>query len=261
MNTKSYLGVLEKMKRAEKHINEFYEAAEIFGKSCPNSVATKTDDKTGNIAYYITEVPIIPPHLIVILGDVLQNLRSALDHLAYGLVTANKGTPTRQTGFPIFDSAATYEKGSPAKVKRMRQEAIDAINLMHPYKGGNNKLWELHELNIRDKHRLLLALAFVNDARTKTPSEIEASRIGNEGGVPVFPIGRWMFTSYMRGKPIEIGDVLLTVPPSEAKENMSFSLGIAMNEIGVLKGTPIGLYLPQLTAFVQFTITSLLDYL
>src|SRR5438132_5583994 len=41
-----------------------------------------------------------------------------------------------------------------------RQDATSgaAIDALRPYKGGNDVLWQLHELNNVDKHRLILTV-------------------------------------------------------------------------------------------------------
>ena len=40
----------------------------------------------------------------------------------------------------------------------MTQQAVAAIDALKPYKGGNDVLWQLHELNNVDKHRLILTV-------------------------------------------------------------------------------------------------------
>jgi hypothetical protein len=62
--------------------------------------------------FQIREPP--PPRLGVLLGDVLHNLRSALDHLMWQVTVLDGGTPNRSTQFPIirkskaaFDDAAS----------------------------------------------------------------------------------------------------------------------------------------------------------
>jgi hypothetical protein len=41
----------------------------------------------------------------------------------------------------------------------MRADAIAAIDAAKPYKGGNEPLWRIHELNNIDKHRSLFSVA------------------------------------------------------------------------------------------------------
>lgn len=55
----------------------------------------------------MTESP--PIMLSVLVGEVVHQLRSALDHLAYALVQAAGNCPTRFTAFPVL--AARPAKG------------------------------------------------------------------------------------------------------------------------------------------------------
>ena len=47
----------------------------------------------------------------VLIGEILHNLRSALDHLIWQLVILETGAPptTTKTAFPIFETAAGYK--------------------------------------------------------------------------------------------------------------------------------------------------------
>ena len=97
-----------------------------------------------------------------ILGDVLHNFRSSLDHLAYALTVAEQGAPLspeleRQTEFPIFSTKDGFDKfGSPA-IRGMSQQAQSTIEELQPYQRGADwaldPLWLLHELSNIDKHR------------------------------------------------------------------------------------------------------------
>lgn len=106
--------------------------------------------------------PVLPLSLsfeaVAMAGDVVQNLRSALDHLAYQLVLINGKKPTRDTAFPIHEDVAAYERNKARKVKGMRPGAIKAIDRIKPYGGGDSFLWKLHELNNIDKHRTLFTV-------------------------------------------------------------------------------------------------------
>jgi hypothetical protein len=63
------------------------------------------------------------------------------------------------TGFPIAENEATYRKlVKGGKIDGMRESAIKRINAFAPYKGGNDALWRIHELDNADKHRLLLTV-------------------------------------------------------------------------------------------------------
>lgn len=96
---------------------------------------------------------------ICMAGDTVQNLRSALDHLANQLVwVGSGGSPSRRVEFPIAKDSMTYEREKATKVKGMCPKAIKAIDDLKPYKDGNAALWKIHELNNIDKHRTLFTV-------------------------------------------------------------------------------------------------------
>jgi len=100
----------------------------------------------------------MPFNAIATAGYIIQNLRTALDHLAFQLVLAAGNRPTKDTCFPIAKSLDVYEKDKIRKTSGMRPEAIQAIDTLKPYAGGNHFLWGLHSLNNIDKHRVLLTV-------------------------------------------------------------------------------------------------------
>jgi hypothetical protein len=111
----------------------------------------------------------IPDRLPAILGDAVHNLRSALDHLAWALVEANGNTPNHRTQFPINYDLASFEEAVPRCLAGASDAAISAIKNLKPYKMGNNQpgnqlLYAVHELDIIDKHRLIVAVANVYTA-------------------------------------------------------------------------------------------------
>lgn len=65
----------------------------------------------------------------------------------------------RQIEFPIAETSEKYEAYKLKKMKRMLPEATEAIDRLKPYKGGNDALWRIHELDNIDKHRALFTLA------------------------------------------------------------------------------------------------------
>jgi hypothetical protein len=118
---------------------------------------------------YIKKVPTLPFHVVSTAGDIVHNLRAALDHLAYHLVAVGMecapvipltDIEMRQIEFPIAETPEKYEAEKTRKVKRMLPEAIDVIDGLKPYKGGNDSLWRIHELDNIDKHRTLFTLAY-----------------------------------------------------------------------------------------------------
>src|ERR1035437_3291653 len=86
---------------AKKRVDDFEAAVADFRRSNPHTIGREDNVETGQVRFYVQQVPAIPNELAFTLGDALHNLRSTLDHLAYALVVAAGGTPNRYTSFPI----------------------------------------------------------------------------------------------------------------------------------------------------------------
>ena len=95
------------------------------------------------------------------IGDALHNLRSALDILWHDIIRECGGTPSRYTRFPIRETADELEPAFKDMLKKKQIEIVVKNFLMSdikPYKAGNYSLWALEDLNVRDKHQLLIPL-------------------------------------------------------------------------------------------------------
>lgn len=259
-----YDQVSAKRERADKHIDELNVRIDQFKRDNPNAVRREIDPQTGDVSFYIGEVPEIPPDIPAIAGDAVHNLRAALDHLVWNMVEAAKKTPTDKTAFPIFDTAAKYKKMSPAKVEGVHKLAKQEIDRLHPYKRGNNLLWQLHRLDIVDKHHLLLALGQANFARTMTPSEKAkaiTARTPGQLGQPN-PQGLGVFVNLViPTAPLKAGSKLLTVPAAEAANDMGFFVDVAINERGIAENANLRLLLNFLRSEVSIVISNLAPFL
>jgi hypothetical protein len=111
----------------------------------------------------VVKIPRLPVDIFSGAGEVIHDLRSALDHLAYQL--AKVGTPSvepsRKVAFPIAKSAHSYEFIKPDRVAGMRPDAVAFIDALQPYKGGCNgdTLWRINELDNINKHKTHLTVA------------------------------------------------------------------------------------------------------
>ncbi len=145
-----------KVGRAERHLDELHQALRAFREKQPYEI--RIDDQTSPTQrlYRLHIREEVPIGLSLIVGDVIHNLRSALDHLVYQMVLSNHHGPRRSNAFPICDTRDEFDSGHAARLRGMTQDAVRAIKGLHPYKGGNDALWRIHKLDIEDKHRLLI---------------------------------------------------------------------------------------------------------
>ena len=203
-----------------------------FIESGPYLFDAKHDSKSGTVQYVVSEAREIPTAFPLISGDILFNLRSALDHLAYQLVIVSGNRPDRHTAFPIFETVEAYEAGSHRKIKLMSQPAQNAIRLTNPYKGGNDLLWRLNKLHAIDKHRLLVTVGMALMG-------IDAfAHFDRMGILPpeIVPLTRGFHWKPGIRKPLKVGDILFISPSDEVDKEMEFTAEIAFNEPGVCEG-------------------------
>lgn len=155
-----------KIERAKKCLSDLESKLSEFRNEHFYAVITENDPKIGETIQgrvggpYPKKYRILPFDALAIAGDLVHNLRCALDHLANQLVwVGSDSEPSRGVCFPIAKDAASYERDKAGKVKGMCPKAIKAIDALKPYKGGNNPLWRIRELDDIDKHRTLFTYA------------------------------------------------------------------------------------------------------
>jgi len=145
-----------KLERAKTHLAELKRLVESFYESPPWEILNRINPENENRReYYISNAKEMPNEILLVTGDILHNLQSALDHIAYGLCSGSTERKER-IYFPIADSKADYEKNKAAWTKGMSREAKAKLDELKPYRGGNDALWRLKKLNNIDKHRLLI---------------------------------------------------------------------------------------------------------
>jgi hypothetical protein len=131
------------------------------------------DPKRGEHVCSVVTVPVLNPAWTILVGEVVFQLRSALDHLAWQLVELDGGTPGEQTQFPIRDTPLDRKSNlMELKARTMPQikspQILDCLDKSQPYARSDgtikslgdahtNALWLVKVLNNIDKHRLLLA--------------------------------------------------------------------------------------------------------
>lgn len=95
-----------KIERAKQHKEELQKEIKSFFDSQPYKIDTKSDPQSKRLIYYLVKADVVPEKIALITGDVMQNLRSSLDHLAYMLFTVGPGNGTQghHIYFPIAES-------------------------------------------------------------------------------------------------------------------------------------------------------------
>jgi len=251
-------GIHLRIERTKHHFEELKVIVGEFQVSEPYTIGAKHHPDTRKLIYYVSGVAPMPPLVPVLVGEVLHGFRTSLDHMAYQLVVAAGGTPSKQSAFPVFKDAAEYKAQSPGKVKGMRKDMIDAINALELYKGGKgHQFWVLHELNNIDKHRLLLT---AGSAFRSMDLGYIASRALREAfpdkdfGPPISAF----FKPADRMCPLKAGDELyIGAPDEKPDENLKFAFDIALAEPQITESESLTETLHQLGQLVVATLAEL----
>lgn len=169
-----FQGPILKIKRAAKHINECNEMHKAWS---PTRVGLEligeSEDRKQWVYTTIVENPATLEYSLA-LGDAIHNLRSALDLLICD-VARLRGKAVSEVKFPFSaDRAALDVILDKAPFRRIGADVVTAIAAERPYKtNGNVLLRGLHDLDLADKHRLLLVahtgvqVEFTPTARTE----------------------------------------------------------------------------------------------
>lgn len=147
-----------KIERAKHHINDLHSRIGAFAATDFYSIIVDENADSGEHTLKIEVRDPLPNDLAVIVGDAAHNLRSALDIAVNEVVLRSLGRYDYFTKFPFRktrDDLIAVISG--ALINQASKEVVKFIvDVIKPYKGGNDALWALHDLNDLDKHRLLL---------------------------------------------------------------------------------------------------------
>lgn len=173
-----------KAARALEHFRALEAEVEAFREQEPYTLTPEVTAKPGRLAYRLHFQFPFPTSISAIIGDVLANLRAALECLAYGVAAAGHGgvLPAElesRTTFPIAKDPAHFDRILQKAPHLYTDQARHALRVVQPFIFGEecerhgvartrgydeDFLWsDLHRLdrlwNI-DKHRRLNLLAW-----------------------------------------------------------------------------------------------------
>jgi hypothetical protein len=142
---------LAKIDRGQTQIEELNAEIGRFIDIRPYEIVSKYDPGRDEQVWSFRVTKNIPRVIPVIVGEVLHNLRSALDQMVCAIALQHSGK-TKDTYFPFGTSASHFEAQLTEKGKQLPSDARDMIRAVKPYPGGNDLLVAMHHLNRADKH-------------------------------------------------------------------------------------------------------------
>ncbi len=190
-------GVRVKLERARSHLATLNDEVAAFLAREPYELVEERLRDGKEIVVRVRVHEATPLAWSGVVGDCLQNMRSALEYLAWELARLNLGRePPRDTSFPIYlkpddffanDKNGEWRRGSGAyKVRNMAPHARELVEEAQPYRrprglspgvvprevieGGWESVWRLDELWILnelaryDRHRALRVVGAASDS-------------------------------------------------------------------------------------------------
>lgn len=134
---------------------ELNKEVEDFLKSKPYSITIEDGPDYWKRCFISLRSP-LSPHFKAKVATIIQAQRASLDYLACALAVANDVLNLREVYFPITSSySALMSPSTMNKIRLLHPDDQRKILDLKPYKGGNNTLFLLHDLNKVRKHRRL----------------------------------------------------------------------------------------------------------
>lgn len=256
MARESYLdGIAAKIHRADEHIGNLN--AEITSFLRDNyRVGRHFDAESRQYRFTAFGDATVPLRVAVIIGEIVHQLRSALDHVITQLNAIGPGGGKADVlEFPICRSASSFKRAcGRGKIEGVSVAAATRIQQLQPYRTSDPaehaSLYVLHDLDITDKHRLLLTVVAVvyHADRLEIDAKRDVEVIGMSPPIPREGV-----------RPSKDGTEVFSIdfgekfdPDVDVKGNFSFQ--IAFDHPGVLKHLPIFPTIVQLRKLVVNTI-------
>lgn len=225
-----------KIERADAHINELMPLVRGFceGQRYTSRIDVEPDGQHALKVRF--DPPPIPGKIPVIVGEILFQFRSALDHLACALAIHNGAKTISDVYFPTGTSVDHFKSQAKGKIHRLSADARTMVAALEPYNGGKGHwIRVLHSINLVDKHQALIpaaAATFHANASITFKPGIGLNTISAPRFIPLF----------------ENELVVMKLPSSatDIQGNLNVSIDIAFGDIEVIKGEPV---LPSLKQF------------
>jgi hypothetical protein len=159
MSTLIFTGPRLKTKRAKNHIDILeQEMAELSSRLYLQQVLIE-ENETHYIWGWKFSEP-LPADISLLVGDAVHNARSALDLLICDVARLRGITETSKLYFPIYGSEERFyqfinDKNS-KPIKKLGNDVVTILSKIHKTSDLRYVLRKMHELDIRDKHDLII---------------------------------------------------------------------------------------------------------
>lgn len=155
------IAIWDRLTRAEEHFQEIERMLLAYYRTSYGEVRGKLDPDANTAFLQVSGFKLPHPRLYTRTGELLHDLRSALEHLAWELVEVSGGEPTENTSFPVLKTRPEpNRKGvhpKPGLAGGVSEAGAAVIDAAQPYQWGaryaEHPVWVLDKLWNIDKHR------------------------------------------------------------------------------------------------------------
>ena len=231
-----------KVQRANQHVDELIRLSSPLDRTLytleVKTYLAATHNKPGGCTLAYSPLQPIPKLFALIIGDVVHNLRGALDHLATGIVRSVD--PSAEIHFPMYKLRkdlisskylGTIEQALPGA-------RVLLLNEIRPENGPNENRWLFSKLDNDDKHNLLIptvvATEFSNINTVINGSIIQNFQSGVNAAYPI--------------------DLIYSDTPFTINDNFKTSVQILFPQGGLFENEPVVPTLLQISKVVSETI-------
>lgn len=154
-------GSLIRIKRAELFIREFEGVLGEFENALFDCIGFRTNESGEGFTIQFSDLTAphanLLPKASAIVGDAVNNLRSALDYLVYELAMHNEGKEIHNTQFVITGNIREFERQKKTRLKGLTERQVEMIRNVQPFRGVK---WTelLIDISNPDKHRHLVVV-------------------------------------------------------------------------------------------------------
>lgn len=158
-----------KLNRAARHAVELEDILSSYDKIVEISIEEHSSLEDMMVMRFI---PPPPSEVPMILGDAVHNLRSCLDLLINDI--AELRNRPRKSSFPFAINNSEYHRRlQKDDIRKLGSDVVDILRGLRAYEGGNDDLRGLHDLDIADKHKLIITVTASTFMRYNMAAHVE----------------------------------------------------------------------------------------
>jgi len=155
-------GAYKRVERASIHLGNLNRHVRTLSKTINDSITSQKypkpillPDGSQAIGDFSIKLPTVSHTIKIIVGEIIYNLRSALDYLVYELARLDSSDIKNSTQFPIESTVKGFKGKRDTFLNGVSDEHVAIFERLQPYKGCDwTKL--IRELSNPDKHRQLV---------------------------------------------------------------------------------------------------------